>query len=194
MFALSLVVELVLLLILCLGVYFGARRGFVRIATGPIKLLLSVIAAYNLCDVVAGLCLVPAMQIPITNILVRYLGDGITDAIGERIVYSASLILSFAVIYFLSRALISVVLSISDTVLSSGLIGYANKGVGALLGFLIALIWAWLVAAGVDIAFETGALNGLGGAVDAPAGVLYRTLRGGGYIDAWRDIQLINFR
>ena len=194
MFTLSMAVELALLFILCFGVYSGARKGFLGLSARPVKLIASAIAAYSACDVVARRLVAPAVRTPISSILSRYLGDAASDALGERITHAAALAISFALIYFLSRAVISVVISFSDTVFSVGPLGCVNRTAGAILGFLVALILAWVFTASVNIALETGSLGEFTDSSEAPHGVLYRALRADGSIGVWRKIQLINLR
>ena len=194
MFALSMAVELVLLLILCFGVRSGVNRGFVRMASKPVKLIASLIVAYSACGSIALRFTIPLIGAPISDALVGYLGVGLYNAVGERIVYTVSLILSFAVTYFLSRAAISALLAFSETVISNGALGCVNKAAGAMVGLLVAVICAWMFSAAVDIACSTGVLSEFTGVSESPRGMLYSMLRTGDAFYAWDKIQLINFR
>lgn len=68
---LSIIIDLILLGIIAYGIYYGIKKGFVKIAEKPVKTVASLVLAYTCCKGFGSLIVAPLIRGPITG----YIGD-----------------------------------------------------------------------------------------------------------------------
>ena len=68
---LSIIVDLLLLGIIAYGIYYGIKKGFVKLAERPVKTVASLVLAYTCCGGFGALIVSPLIRGPITG----YIGD-----------------------------------------------------------------------------------------------------------------------
>lgn len=64
---LNVIFDLVLILILVLGSYYGYSRGLFRMLARPVRLLFCFVFAFSLCRITGEMFIVPIINTPITN-------------------------------------------------------------------------------------------------------------------------------
>ena len=69
----KIIIEILLLAIIAIGAFIGVRRGFVMIASRPIKFILALVLAFSLCSAVAEAIFVPMIEAPVTNYVTDFL-------------------------------------------------------------------------------------------------------------------------
>ena len=91
----------------------------------------------------------------------------ITATLAEPVVSIFALIISFVLLYVISKLLITLALSLIDLVFSNGVFGALNKILGGISGAIISFAVAWAVAVFIEFLYH---INGAG--LDNP-GILY---------------------
>jgi hypothetical protein len=91
----------------------------------------------------------------------------ITATLAEPVISIFALIISFVLLYVISKLLITLALSLIDLVFSNGVFGALNKTLGGISGAIISFAVAWAVAVFIEFLYH---INGAG--LDNP-GILY---------------------
>lgn len=78
----------------------------------------------------------------------------ITDKLASPVIELFSLIISFVIVYFVAKLLITILLAVLDFIFNDGLFGAMNKVLGAASGTILALAAAWAVAVIVEFLFH----------------------------------------
>lgn len=91
----------------------------------------------------------------------------ITATLAEPVISIFALIISFVLLYVISKLLITLALSLIDLVFSNGVFGALNKILGGISGAIISFAVAWAVAVFIEFLYH---INGAG--LDNP-GILY---------------------
>ena len=91
----------------------------------------------------------------------------ITATLAEPVISIFALIISFVLLYVISKLLITLALSLIDLIFSNGVFGALNKTLGGISGAIISFAVAWAVAVFIEFLYH---INGAG--LDNP-GVLY---------------------
>lgn len=91
----------------------------------------------------------------------------ITATLAEPVISIFALIISFVLLYIISKLLITLALSLIDLVFSNGVFGVLNKTLGGISGAIISFAVAWAVAVFIEFLYH---INGAG--LDNP-GILY---------------------
>jgi uncharacterized membrane protein required for colicin V production len=91
----------------------------------------------------------------------------ITATLAEPVISIFALIISFVLLYVISKLLITLALSLIDLVFSNGVFGAINKILGGISGAIISFAVAWAVAVFIEFLYH---INGAG--LDNP-GILY---------------------
>ncbi|MBE6532474.1 MAG: hypothetical protein E7676_03065 [Ruminococcaceae bacterium] len=88
--------EILLLVILIGGSYYGIRLGFIRIAARPIKFILGLVFAFSLCRTLGTEIIAPIIQSPITNYIKDYMYANCASLSQEDVVREMPTILKMA--------------------------------------------------------------------------------------------------
>ena len=91
----------------------------------------------------------------------------ITATLAEPVISIFALIISFVLLYVISKLLITLALSLIDLIFSNGVFGALNKTLGGISGAIISFAVAWAVAVFIEFLYH---INGAG--LDNP-GILY---------------------
>ena len=78
----------------------------------------------------------------------------ITNILATPVIEIFSLIISFVLIYFISKLLITLTLALLDLIFSDGIFGALNKILGGVSGTILAVAAAWAVAVIVEFLFH----------------------------------------
>ncbi len=82
---LELLLDVIIILILVLGSYFGYTRGFFRMVARPMRLVLCLAVSLGFCRAAGESLILPLVEGPITNYISEYLTERSTDVTVEKI-------------------------------------------------------------------------------------------------------------
>lgn len=84
----------------------------------------------------------------------------ITNTLASPVIEIFALIISFVVLYLVSKLLISLALALLDLIFSGGIFGVLNRVLGGVSGTVLAIVTAWGVAVLVEFLFHINS-NGM---------------------------------
>ncbi len=93
---LKITLEILLLLVIIGGFYYGLERGFIRIAAKPIKILLCFVLAFSFCKSIGTNIVAPLIQAPITNYIKEYMYENCAALTPENALKNTPTILKIA--------------------------------------------------------------------------------------------------
>ena len=64
---LDIIIDILLIAIILIGAFLGIKKGFVKMATKPVKFVASIVLAFTICVGVANAVIVPLIEEPIAN-------------------------------------------------------------------------------------------------------------------------------
>ena len=102
-----------------------------------------------------------------------YINALITE-ITEPVVRISALVLSFIVLLVLFTIVLSLALWILDKMINRGIIGTANKIIGAVFTFCFAFVIVWAIASVTDFVFNVPALRELSWVKEFTGGFVYK--------------------
>ena len=82
---LDIILNVILGLILVCGIYFGYRKGFLRIAATPVRFFAAIALTFVCCAPVSEALVKPLVQEPISNYTADYLYENCRDATAENV-------------------------------------------------------------------------------------------------------------
>ena len=71
----DIIFDIVLVLLLLLGIFIGAKRGFIGTIAKPVRLALSVFLSFNLCEAVGEKIVKPIISVPITSQIAEIINE-----------------------------------------------------------------------------------------------------------------------
>ncbi len=92
----STVIEIILWVILAIGVFLGAKNGFIHMAAKPVKIVLAFILAFSFSAAIAEEMIIPMIEAPITNYINGLLIENCPDLNIESVANELPLILKIA--------------------------------------------------------------------------------------------------
>lgn len=96
---LNVFLDLIIVLILVIGSYFGYTRGFFRMVTRPMRLILCVSLSLAFCRAVGESLILPLIEVPITDFIKEYMLERSTDLGSSGVVKIPTLLKIAAVIF-----------------------------------------------------------------------------------------------
>lgn len=81
----------------------------------------------------------------------------ITNALSAPVIEIFSVIISFVIVYLLSKLLVSLALALLDLIFSDGIFGALNRVLGGVSGTVLAVVAAWAVAVIMEFLFHINA-------------------------------------
>lgn len=96
----SIFVEIVLWAMIIIGVALGIKAGFIRMASKPVKLLLSLALAIALCTSFAAAVVVPIIEQPITNYISEFLIKNCPELNVDNIAEELPVVLKMAAVMY----------------------------------------------------------------------------------------------
>ena len=196
-------VDIVLVLVMVLGLLIGYMRGFVKGMRRPVKFIGALVLAFALCDVVSINILEPIINAPLSSqlesavlesynetdgypTLVEYFAtasgvdlysaESVHDAVVavvSPLVHFVSVIISFILIYLISKLLISLLLSFINGIFEHTVLSVPNRIIGALFGAFMAFTAAWILVSVFDFAIHTSMLEGMAWTSTFDGGYIY---------------------
>lgn len=162
---LNLLIEVILLLILVGGAYYGKRIGFFKIAVKPLKLAISILFSFLLCKTVGNYLIAPLIMTRIAEEFREFAAVSV-GAISTAI--------AFMLLLFVIRIILSFAVSVAARFFDFGIIGRINKFLGFLLATIVALILAYGFALLVEFLFTLQIFDNSSLVKDFSGGILYR--------------------
>ena len=116
------------------------------------------------------------------NIEVNVTPGATTDQMLESVIVNLTtpavnvigIIIAFVLLFFLSKLIISIAISVINSYVSVGVLGQINKTMGFVLAFAVAFIAAWALTGVVDFIFHLGVFNNVEVIRNFSGGWIYR--------------------
>ena len=99
--------------------------------------------------------------------------DEIVDKLASPVVHLVSLIFAFILVYFISKLVYSLFISLISSSFKSGAIGLPNKVLGATFGLLFSAAIAWIVAITFEFVIHSSVLQSVAWAYNFEAGAVF---------------------
>ena len=95
----DIVVDIILAAIFVVFAAIGIKCGFIKLAAKPVKFVLAIVLAFNLCQEVATTIVTPIIDEPITNYVSDFLYSNCSDLVGENLADKLPTLLKLAATY-----------------------------------------------------------------------------------------------
>ncbi len=115
-----------------------------------------------------------------TNVL-----DSIVESLTSPVISVVSVIISFVLLYFISKILLSVLLWFLNLVFRSGVFGFLNKLLGTVFGLCLAVIAAWVFVSVFEYAIHLPMFEGNAVVSEFEGTFLY------GFFNSYSPIELL---
>lgn len=162
---LNILIEVVLLAIVLGGAYYGYNKGLFKMTAGPVKLLLCLAVSFAFSRAVGGYIVFP--------IIISCIEEGISS-FAYPVISVISIVSSFLILFLMSRGLLSIIISLINSLLDEGIIGKVNKAIGFILAGVIASLGAMLLASLMEYVLLHEAFNDSDLLKDFSGGPIYR--------------------
>lgn len=130
----------------------------------------------TLIKLAAGMCSVDITEVASTADGVSVI-EAIVDSVTSPVVEIVATITGFILVYFVSKILLSILVSFINTMFNNGIVGTANKVLGAVFTFLLAFIVAWAFTAVSEFIFNIPIIAKAKLVENFNGGILYRFFR-----------------
>ena len=82
---LEIIIDVVLLAVVFLGVVLGIKRGFIKMAAGPVKAVAALVIAIAFCSQLSALLVKPMIDAPITNYVRDFLYENCSSLTADNV-------------------------------------------------------------------------------------------------------------
>ena len=193
-------IDLLILILMILSVYFGYKKGFLKTITGVLSIILSLVIAVSLYQPVekyikktvvyeyvydnvnsqletpdeetnqiseygAGKLNLPRNFLKTMQIKANDAKESITDTIADFSADSAVKIISMLLVFFAARLIILGILAIAGLIKKLPLIGWSDRILGVLFGFVRGFLIIYLILAVITVSAHIKSDNFLARAV-----------------------------
>ncbi len=93
---LKILMDILLLIILVGGSYYGIIKGFFKMAAAPLKIVAGLIFSFSLCKVVGKFVIAPIIQSPVTNYIKDFMYEHCSDLTPDNVVSEMPTLLKMA--------------------------------------------------------------------------------------------------
>ena len=170
----SIFIEIILWAMIVAGVALGVKTGFIRMASKPVKLILSIVIAFALCVPFAEGVVAPIIEKPISNYVYEFLLKNCPELNVENIAQELPTILKIAAGMYgidieeivAQNAGLDIIAEITS-VLSTPVIAILSTIISFVLLYFVSKLVITLILSLIDLIFSNGVF-----------GVLNRTLGG----------------
>ena len=193
MFLFKLLLELILLGILGLGVYFGLKNGFVSIMARPVKLFAAIMLAIAICSGVARVVIVPIIDAPITNYISSFLYDNCSAITPETTADEVPTLLKISAAVF-NIDLYAVALKAEGNVIEAIVSNLADPAIyviSVVISFVLCYIIGRVLFSILLFLIDVFVKGGLLGRVNRTLGVIFGI--GVAFIGAWAFTGAVEF-
>ena len=193
---LDIILNVIIAAILVLGVYIGYRKGFIGVASGPIKFFAAIAITITCCGAFGNAVIKPLVHDPISNYVADYLYENCGDVTAENINDELPTILK------LSAGLADVdVNAIAEDAENSGeavidavadkLTDSVSGLIATVIGFFV-LYFLMKILVGILLRLLNSLINrGVIGGVNKTVGVVFGAIIG--IILAWGFVSILEF-
>lgn len=130
----------------------------------------------------AGLCGIDIGELT-AGVATESIADTIADALTTPVVTILSGIIAFVILYFVSKILLGIAVSIINAIVDNGFVGVLNRILGCVFGVALAMVVAWALTAVTDFAIHLPALAEVAWVKEFTGGFIYNFFKNVSPID-----------
>ncbi len=141
---LKILMEILLLLILVGGSYYGIIKGFFKMAAAPLKLVAGLVFSFSLCKVVGKFVIAPIIQSPVTNYIKDFMYEHCSDLTPDNVVSEMPTLLKMAGAAF-NVDVAAASGTTTDEMLESVILNFTSPAVNC-IGIIFAFVLLFLLS------------------------------------------------
>lgn len=166
---LNLLVEVILILIITCGSYYGYRRGFFAMAIKPAKSVVRVGASISLC--------LPLGENLVEPILSPIIKRNLSSPVANILSKTFSILLAFFAVSVFFAFMLSIASGVIDLCINRGVLGRINEIVGMICATAISFFIAWIFITIFDYLTITEPFSGSRLVKEFCGGPIYKLLK-----------------